>query len=73
MSEKEYIEFVCNDLRIEKKMVINVTEFSKSLGISRDRARQMLYHLYYIKNGNEKLYLIKDIAILLWNSKCSSN
>lgn len=75
MSKNEYIETLANRLSksANDELYINITKLAKALGVSRERAALMVFKLRYISNGNEKLFLIYEVAIAIYDAlKCDS-
>lgn len=64
MSKKEKIECLTNELMkfSNGAIYLNITQFSKAMGMSRKRACEILVKLKWKNNGNEKLFLALDIA-----------
>lgn len=73
MKKNEFVEIFKNDLQklVGNKLFVNVTEFAKCSDISRETAIQMLHPLKYILNGREKLFLISEVADLIYNKRQS--
>ncbi len=70
-------EKMVNDLSLKMQkfvgdgIFINVSQCAKLLGISRERMAQILFENKFIKNGNEKLYYIPEVAVGLVNKMIS--
>lgn len=70
MSKNEYIiefETVLKDVA-KNNLFINTTQVAKAVGVARETAAQMLFKLRYKPNGKEKLFLISEVANVIYNS-----
>jgi len=50
-------------------ILLNLTQFSNYLGVSRGKAKIILNNEPFIPNGKEKLYYVSDVAIALWEQR----
>ena len=70
MKKEEQVKILKSDLQqaVDGKLCMNVTQFANAFGVSRERAEQMLHPLKYLCNGREKLFLISEIANLIYHN-----
>ena len=70
MKKEEQMRILKADLQeaANGKLCMNVTQFANAFGVSRERAVQILYPLKYLCNGREKLFLISEIADLIYHN-----
>lgn len=69
MKKEDQVRILKSDLQeiVDGKLCMNVTQFANAIGISRERAIQILHPLKYLCNGREKLFLISEIADLIYH------
>ena len=69
MSKTDYINKLHLQLKsfVDGKIYINISQLAKAIGVSRETAARWVFKLNYLPNGREKLFLIEDVAIQIFN------
>lgn len=68
MSKTQYVSELQEQLRdyAKGKVYINISQIANAMGVARETAAQLVFHLRYLPNGREKLFFINDVALKIY-------